>query len=349
MKSEFYSPKRSWKQERLKDASRYIKHVNNPPLISEVYTLKQLFSYSASLAPRLGARQTLCFNSPPREANASAVWCTSARQPNGPSLIETQSELTDRRRTAARRGTSIYKHWLHLGCRPPVPLSRSYVTKQQTIVWPQPSASRSTAASTFLYPNPSVLVLGTWIRCFERGQPWLHDTGWNSSSEAKWNQNFPLIVLTKTRQWAHTVVPSSHGQAGDVMDAWSKPQSHLSACNSNGSFRVGDLNDRTCFDSFWLCCLWLVSCFDTNVTWRIITIQNTLWTSGQISKLQHFQCFLPRKQRSISNHFWMIYFMKMLSETNGLVFTAILSNWDQLGQSAAALVPSPFNTLQVMI
>lgn len=59
----------------------------------------------------------------------------SAPHPNSPSLIETQSELADRRRTAARGGSSIYKHRVHLGCRSRL-LTRGYVTKQQTILWP---------------------------------------------------------------------------------------------------------------------------------------------------------------------------------------------------------------------
>lgn len=111
------------------------------------------------------------------------VWCTSAPHPDSPSLIETQNELADRRRTTARGGTSISKHWLHLGCLSH-PLTCGYVTKQQTILWPQPSASRSMAAPTFLFllggsskSQPCFLFWGPgqmfWEQPVMTSQPWL--------------------------------------------------------------------------------------------------------------------------------------------------------------------------------
>lgn len=117
-------------------------------------------------------------------AKVGGIWCTSAPHPNSPSLIETQSELADRRRTAARWGTSIYKHWLHLGWRSR-PLTCGYVTKQQPILCCSQVPHGQWQLQLFFFfsgagssnPQPCFLFWGPgqmfWEQLAMTSQPWI--------------------------------------------------------------------------------------------------------------------------------------------------------------------------------
>lgn len=99
----------------------------------------------------LNPRLTLSFYFPSWEDKRHC--CFSVLHPNSLSLIETQSELTDRQRTVVRRGCSIYKHWLHLGWIP-CPLACGYITRQDNSLAAAKCPHRQPCPSFLFSPSP---------------------------------------------------------------------------------------------------------------------------------------------------------------------------------------------------
>lgn len=146
----------------------------------------------------------------------TAAWCLSAFHPNCLILIETQSELIDRQRTAVHRGRFRYKHWLHLG-RIPCSLACGCITKQQTIPWRQPSflIDISSPASFFFLLTSCSPCYPRFSSIMFRGSGWVP---WRSEKALSWLQPSVGVITA----WTNVILQSSphvsvKNNTGDIM------------------------------------------------------------------------------------------------------------------------------------
>ncbi len=136
----------------------------------------------------------------------------SAFHPHCLILIETQSELIDRQRTAVRRGRSRYKHWLHLGRIPCPTALRLYYKAADNSMAAAKGPHGQQQPSFFLFYWPHIIhalrdshpsCLGGLGGCHDVQRKPCHGftaatTSWNNNSVGKCNSaTFPSCFPDK--------------------------------------------------------------------------------------------------------------------------------------------------------